>query len=95
MTIRFPCSWNWTYGPTQKYATPAERQAAYRARLPLVELRVKPETLETIDALCESLDLSRNEVFNQLLQFALANRAWHTSPMFTSLLPRLKNPDDC
>lgn len=77
----------------KKHATPAERQAAYRARYEVIQIRLKPETLASIDGICEAIDLPRTEVINQLLQFALANRAWHTAPRFTSLLPRKENPD--
>lgn len=80
-------------GRPKTYATAAERQAAFRQRYPSIAVRVKPETKETIARLCEALDMSEAEVVNQLLQFALANRAWHTSPRFTSLLPRKENPD--
>jgi hypothetical protein len=81
-------------GRPKQYASPAEKQAAFRARYPSINVRTKPETKETIAALMQALDLSEAEIVNQLLQFALANRAWHTSPMFTSLLPRKENPDE-
>lgn len=77
----------------KQYATAAEKQAAFRARYVMVDLRMKRETADVIDSLCEALDLPRTEVLNQLIQFALANRAWHTAPRFTSLLPRKENPD--
>lgn len=80
-------------GRPRQYATPAEKQAAFRTRYPSINVRTKPETKETIAALCDALDLSEAEIVNQLLQFALTNRAWHTAPMFTSLLPRKENPD--
>lgn len=76
------------------HATPAERQAAFRARYPTLTVRTKSETKETIAALCAAMDMSESEVVNQLLQFALANRAWHTAPRFTSMLPRKENPID-
>ena len=80
-------------GRPRAHATPAERQAAFRARYPVISVRTKAETLQSIDGIAEACDLSRNEVINQLLQFALTNRAWHTAPRFTSLLPRKENPD--
>lgn len=76
----------------KKYASAAERTAAYRARNTVIEVRLKPETIETLDRLCVSMDMPRNEVVHQLLQFALANREWHTSPLFTRRLPRQENP---
>lgn len=80
-------------GRPRTYATAAEKQAAFRARYPTLTVRTKPTTKETITQLCKAMDLSESDVVNQLLQFALTNRAWHTEPMFTSLLPRKENPD--
>lgn len=80
-------------GRPRLHASAADKAAAYRSRYPVIQLRTKAETLQSIDGIAEAIDLSRNEVINQLLQFALANRAWHTAPMFTSLLPRKENPD--
>jgi len=76
----------------RQYASNAEKQKAFRERYPTINVRTKPETKETIARLMEALDLSEAEIVNQLLQFALANRAWHTSPRFTALLPRKENP---
>lgn len=76
----------------RKYANAAEKQAAFRARYVMREIRLKHETAESIDGIAEAIDLPFTEVVNQLLQFALANRAWHTAPRFTSLLPRKTNP---
>lgn len=80
-------------GRPRQHATSADKAAAYRARYPVISVRTKAETLESIDGIAAAIDRPRNEVINQLLQFALANRAWHTAPMFTSLLPRKENPD--
>lgn len=83
-------------GRPKKYASAAERQAAYRkgagGTTTVRDVRLKNETWDTIDHLCEVLDYSRNEVIHQLLQFALTNRAWHVRGSFTTLLPRRENP---
>ena len=76
----------------RKYESPAAKAAAYRARYRVIDVRLKAETVDTLDALAKSMDMPRNEVVHQLLQFALTNRAWHTAPRFTSLLPRAENP---
>lgn len=81
-------------GRPRLYATAAEKQKAFRSRYVVRDLRIKGETDETITRLCETLDLPRSEVVNQLLQFALTNRAWHVLGTFTSLLPRKTNPDE-
>lgn len=82
-------------GRPKKYATAAERQAAYRRQsdTSVVDIRMKNETIETLNKFAEEMDISRNEVVHQLIQFALANRAWLTAPRFTSYLPRRENPD--
>lgn len=84
-------------GRPKKYASAAERQAAYRkgtgGETSVRDVRLKNETWETIERLAETVDMSRNEMMHQLLQFALTNRAWHGAARFTSLLPRRENPE--
>lgn len=77
-----------------KYASPAERQAAYRERYAVIDIRVAKETAETLDKLAEHLDTSRNEVVNSLINFALLNRNWATLGLFGKRLPYAKNPID-
>lgn len=77
-----------------KYATPAERQAAYRARYEIIEMRVVKETGETLTALSKHLDVPRTELINSLINFALLNRNWATLGLFGKRLPYSKNPLD-
>lgn len=70
----------------RKYATAAERQAAYRARFAVIETRVKPETAETLERISEETGMVRAELVNQMILFALANRNWYTDPSFTRRL---------
>lgn len=81
-------------GRPRLYASAAEKQKAFRERYVVRDIRIKTETDATISRLCESMDLPRSEVVNQLLQFALTNRAWHILGTFTKLLPRKTNPDE-
>lgn len=78
----------------KKYATPAEKQAAYRARYEIIEVRLVKETAATITELAETLDVPRTEVLNSLINFALLNRNWFTLGLFGKRLPYLKNPLD-
>lgn len=78
----------------KKYASDAEKQAAYRGRYAVFDVRLIPETLATIDKLALAWDVSRNEVMNSLVNFALLNRNWFTVGLFGKRLPRLKNPLD-
>lgn len=76
----------------RKYATEAERQAAYRARYGVIDIRLAMETVETLNALAAHLDTSRNEVVNSLINFALLNRNWATLGLFGKRLPYKTNP---
>lgn len=81
-------------GRPKKYATAAERQAAYRASYALKSVRLIPETAATIEELAKMLDVPETEVLNSLINFALLNRNWHTLGLFGKRLPRKSNPDD-
>lgn len=77
-----------------KYANAAERQAAYRERYEVIDIRVTKETGETLKALAAHLDTSRNELVNSMLIFALLNRNWAVLGLFGKRLPYAKNPID-
>lgn len=66
----------------RKYASDAERQAAYRNRYAIVQVRLKPETAVKIESICESRDIPRADLLAELIGFALANNHWHTAPRF-------------
>lgn len=70
-------------GRPRKYASPAEKHAAYRQRYALIDCRFKPETVATLDRIAESRDISRADLLVELVAFALANRNWHEAPAFT------------
>lgn len=81
-------------GRPRKYASDAEKQAAYRARYAVIDVRLRPDTVETLDKISAYRDMPRNELVNQLIQFALANRDWYESERFTKLLPRITKYED-
>ena len=70
-------------GRPRKYATDADRAAAYRARYAVIDCRLKPETVATLDRIAASRDISRADLLAELVSFALANRNWHEAPAFT------------
>lgn len=70
-------------GRPRKYATAAERQAAYRARFANVNVRMAPETAETLERLSAETLVPVTELARQMILFALANRDWRRDPRFT------------
>jgi len=77
----------------RKYASDAERQAAFRARWGTITVNIDQETVDTIKRIAETYDVSQSEVVNQLCKFALLNRNWLSGVAFPNkLLPKM-NPD--
>jgi len=75
-------------GRPKKYASSAERQAAYRARWPVIEVRLPPQQAKTLDKLAKYFDVPRTEVAYSLINFALLNRTWFIEGLFGKSLPR-------
>jgi len=80
-------------GRPRKYATEAERKAAYRARNKIVGWRLDPKTVALINEIANEVDISANELANQMLKFAAANRDWHAQPIFGRPLPNAAHKD--
>lgn len=70
-------------GRPKKYASAAERQAAYRARYAIVEARLKPDTVQALDRIAEARDLARTDLLADLIVWALANRDWYGATRYT------------
>lgn len=70
-------------GRPRKYATAAERQAAYRAKFANVNVRMAPETAETLERLSTETLIPVTELARQMILYALANRDWRRDPRFT------------
>ena len=79
-------------GRPRKYASDAERQAAFRARWGTLTVAIDPTTIETIKAIAEVYDVSQSEVANQLFKFALLNRNWLSGVAFPNKLLPKQNP---
>ena len=77
----------------KKYANAAEKQAAYRERYAVVSVRLRPETVDTLDRVATETAETRNEVINSVLMFGLLNRNWLTLGLFGKRLPHA-NPID-
>ena len=79
-------------GRPRKYATAAERQAAYRDRYATPTIRVLKETDANVQDIARELDVPATEVYNSLINFALLNRNWRALGLFGKMLPRASNP---
>lgn len=81
----------------RKYATAAERQAAYRDRYALIEIRLPAKVAETLTRLSEEVGYSRNEVIYNLIVWSLTNKpgGWREAS-YNWRLPgsRERNPDE-
>ncbi len=73
-------------GRPRKYASDAERQAAYRGRWAVRTFRMQPETAVTVARLAEAADVSESTMLHSLITFALLNRNWETLGPFGKLL---------
>jgi hypothetical protein len=71
----------------RKYASDAERQAAYRSRYPMLEFRAEPNTTETLTRIAETLDINRSELLLSMVKFALANHDWARFGLTHKTLP--------
>lgn len=61
----------------RKYASAAERQAAYRDRWAILETRLPRKTLETIERLAAARDESRAQFVYNLIMRALTAWTWY------------------
>lgn len=81
-------------GRPRKYATASERQAAYRERYGVRQIRLRKETLATIDDIADQLDVPSTEVVASLINFALLNYNWRTLGLFGKRLPHASEAKD-
>lgn len=58
------------------YASAAERQAAYRARVGTMEVRLDATTIDTLSRIAQALDVPRAELVAQVIKHGLLNRDW-------------------
>lgn len=80
-------------GRPKKYASAAERQAAYRARAVEVSFRADPATVETLGRIAETIDVPRTDLLLSMTKFALANHDWARFGLTHKTLPKYQgNP---
>lgn len=75
----------------KKYASAAERQAAFRARFVTVPVRLDATSADTLTRLAESLDVPRTELMVNLLKHALLggpSRNWAVMGLRADLLTK-------
>lgn len=71
----------------RKYATAAEKQAAFRERYAVRQIRLRKETMATIDDIAAQLDVPSTELIASLINYALLNYNWRTLGLFGKRLP--------
>lgn len=77
----------------RKYASQAERQAAYRARNVMLEFRVEPKTADNITKIADTLGYPRSDVLLSMVKFALTNHDWARFGLTHKTIPTYKeNP---
>ena len=67
----------------RKYASDAERQAAYRDRYAVLTIRVTKEKAATLEEIAAARDIPRADLIADLISFALANDNWLTRPAYS------------
>jgi hypothetical protein len=77
----------------RKYASAAEKQAAFRARFPTLCVRVEPKTAETVQAVADASGRTQQETLLSMLKYAMTNRNWLTLGLTEhKQLPRIEEP---
>jgi hypothetical protein len=77
----------------RKYASDAERQAAFRSRASMVEFRADEKTAEKLTEIATTLDISRSDLLLSMVKFALTNHQWARFGLTHKTLPRYEeNP---
>ena len=77
----------------RKYASQAERQAAYRARNVMLEFRAEPKTADNISKIADTLGYPRSDVLLSMVKFARTNHDWARFGLTHKTIPTYKeNP---
>jgi len=77
----------------RKYASDAERQAAFRARNVMVEFRAENKTADTLNKISDEIDVSRSDLVLSMVKFALTNHDWARFGLTHKTIPLYKgNP---
>jgi len=67
----------------KKFASDAERKAAYRAANSRIDLVIPNDLNLTIDAISDQLAISKNELVTAMIKYALTNHNWKVSGVWT------------
>lgn len=58
------------------HATPADRLAAYRSRHARIDVALSKDLGETLESISLKLSVSKNELIESMIRFALTNHDW-------------------
>ena len=79
-------------GRPKKYATAAERQAAYRERWATISVRAEARTKETLALIAKTCDASEADIVSAALKFYALNFAgWQDGLIFGKRLPTVQD----
>lgn len=77
----------------RRYASDAERQAAFRARNVMIEFRAENKTADTLNKISDEIDRSRSDLVLSMVKFALTNHDWARFGLTHKTIPLYKgNP---
>lgn len=80
-------------GRPKKYASAAERAAAYRARWGRVNVRVEARTEETVRTLAETCSATDGDIVNAAVKYYAVNfDGWRNGLIFGGRLPTVQDP---
>jgi hypothetical protein len=80
-------------GRPKKYASAAERQAAYRARASEISFRADATTADNLSRIADAIDVPRTDLILSMIKFALANHDWARFGLTHKTLPKYQgNP---
>jgi hypothetical protein len=80
-------------GRPKKYASAAERQAAYRARASEISFRADEITADNLSRIADAIDVPRTDLILSMIKFALANHDWARFGLTHKTLPKYQgNP---
>lgn len=80
-------------GRPRKYASDAERQAAYRARWATISVRAEARTKETLALIAKTCDASEADIVSAALKYyALTFPGWRDGLVYGKRLPTIQDP---
>lgn len=84
-------------GRPRKYASDAERQAAYRARWATISVRAEARTKETLQLIAKTCDATEADIVSAAIKFYALNfdadGGWKNGLIFGKRLPTVQDKD--